>query len=148
MDAFIRVLNLLPRLNYDELRLVAQRTAKLRILTPKSGANNGSKQAVLEGQNDKVVSSSSTSTAVSEEATAVIQFLNEKSGKNFRATGVNLTFVEARLRSGATPEQCRGVVVRKCREWLGTSQAIYLRPATLFNAEKFEQYLGEIGGKN
>ena len=31
MDAFIRVLNLLPKLNYDELRLVAQRTKELRL---------------------------------------------------------------------------------------------------------------------
>ena len=51
----------------------------------------------------------------------------------------------ARLRSGATVLQCRQVIAKKAREWQGRADmAVYLRPATLFNATKFEQYVGEL----
>ena len=42
-------------------------------------------------------------------------------------------------------EECRAVVALKCREW-GQDDKMekYLRPATLFNREKFNQYAGEL----
>ena len=37
------------------------------------------------------------------------------------------------------------MIVRKNRVWKGNAKMEeYLRPATLFNAEKFEQYMGEL----
>ena len=39
----------------------------------------------------------------------------------------------------------RAVVVRKCRDWAADEKMEpYLRPATLFNATKFAQYVGEV----
>ncbi len=51
----------------------------------------------------------------------------------------------ARLKSGATVMNCRQVIVRKNRDWKDDiKMAKYLRPATLFNDVKFEQYMGEL----
>lgn len=79
-----------------------------------------------------------------EAAKEVLAFLNAKTGRSYRPVDTNLRLIEARLKAGATVENCRGVIVRKARVW-GTDpkMAEYLRPATLFNATKFEQYLGE-----
>lgn len=78
-------------------------------------------------------------------ARALLDFLNEKSGKAFQPTSVNLDFIAARLREGYSAKQCRQVIVRKCRDWLADEKMReYLRPATLFNREKFNQYAGEL----
>lgn len=75
----------------------------------------------------------------------ILDFLNEKTGKNFRAVQVNLEFIQARLREGATVQDCKCVIAMKNREW-GTDESMrkYLRPATLFNRTKFWQYHGEM----
>jgi uncharacterized phage protein (TIGR02220 family) len=78
------------------------------------------------------------------QASEVLAFLNEKAGRRYRESRPNMAFIEARLREGATVTECRQVIVKKCREWLNTEQALYLRPATLFNATKFSQYQGEL----
>lgn len=77
-------------------------------------------------------------------ARRVLELLNTESGRSFRFVPANLKLIEARLKSGATEQQCRAVIIRQCREWRGNpDMAPYLRPATLFNALKFEQYLGQ-----
>lgn len=77
-----------------------------------------------------------------EQAKDVLEFLNVKAGRNFRPTRVNLEFIENRLKEGYTLEDCKQVVAMKCREWAGTEMDMYLRPSTLFNCEKFNQYVG------
>ncbi|MBK6900108.1 MAG: conserved phage C-terminal domain-containing protein, partial [bacterium] len=56
--------------------------------------------------------------------------------------------VADRLRQGFTEEELIAVIDLKASQWLGGEFAKYLRPATLFNKTKFEQYVGEIGAKN
>lgn len=81
-----------------------------------------------------------------EEAEGILAFLNEKAGKRFPPTKANLDFISGRLKDGATSVECRQVIAMKCREWLGDAEnKKYLRPATLFNATKFSQYVGELG---
>ena len=78
------------------------------------------------------------------EAVEVLNFLNVKTGKSFRAIATNLRLIEARLASGATVQDCKSVIARQKRVWeTDPEMHKYLRPATLFNATKFEQYLGE-----
>ena len=77
------------------------------------------------------------------QARDVLNFLNEKTKCRFRHEDTNLKLIVARLKSGATIDDCRAVIARKFRDWHGTDMQKYLRPATLFNAVKFEQYLGE-----
>ncbi len=80
-----------------------------------------------------------------QEATEVLAFLNAKASRNYQPTDTNLDLILARLREGYTPAQCRQVIAKKTREWLPNDKMReYLRPATLFNREKFNQYVGEL----
>lgn len=79
------------------------------------------------------------------QAIEILEFLNEKTGKAFRPVDTNLKFIISRLKSGAQVEDCRAVIAKKYREWKGDPVMVdYVRPATLFNATKFEQYFGEL----
>jgi uncharacterized phage protein (TIGR02220 family) len=81
----------------------------------------------------------------SPDAYAILEFLNQRTGKNFRLVDVNLRLIDARLSSGVTPDVVRAVIVRKWREWKDRPDMHrYLRPETLFGATKFEQYVGEV----
>ena len=80
------------------------------------------------------------------QAIEVLSFLNDKAGRCYRPVDANLRLIEARLRSGATVLECRQIITMKVRDWEDDSvMRKYLRPATLFNATKFEQYYGELG---
>lgn len=79
-------------------------------------------------------------------ALEILNFLNEKTGKRYQPVPANIEMIVARLKDGATVEEMRMVVAKKCREWSGDEKmAIYLRPATLFNRTKYAQYQGELG---
>jgi len=80
-----------------------------------------------------------------QQAEEVIAFLNEKAGRRYKPTQVNLDFILARFKEGYTIEEVRAVVAMKVREWSHDDKMCkYLRPATLFNREKFNQYAGEL----
>ena len=78
-------------------------------------------------------------------AKEVLDFLNEKTGKSYQPVRANTDLINARLKEGASVDDLRAVVAKKCREW-GADEKMsrYLRPATLFNATKFAQYRGEL----
>jgi uncharacterized phage protein (TIGR02220 family) len=79
------------------------------------------------------------------DALQVLQFLNEKTGRNYEPVPANLELILARLKEGASVEDLRAVVAKKCREWATDEKmSAYLRPATLFNRTKFAQYKGEL----
>jgi len=75
----------------------------------------------------------------------ILNFLNEKTGRNYQPVKSNLSMISARLKE-YSKTQLRQVIAKKCREW-GTDEKMepYLRPATLFNATKCAQYVGELG---
>lgn len=85
-----------------------------------------------------------------------ISYLNEKTGKNYRPVESNLKVIESRLSEGYTLEDCKTVIDHQYTRWHGTKYEQYMRPATLFQASKFDGYLnsppslyerGEIGTK-
>lgn len=79
------------------------------------------------------------------QAKEILQFLNEKAGRAFHPDEVNMKLIIAQLKTGATVVDCKQIIAKKVREWKGIAEmAIYLRPATLFNATKFSQYRGEL----
>lgn len=81
--------------------------------------------------------------------TAVVSYLNEKAGTNYRASAENTKkLIRARLAEGYTLEDFKTVIDIKCAEWLNTDYAKYLRPNTLFQNSKFEQYLNQKGVSN
>jgi uncharacterized phage protein (TIGR02220 family) len=84
------------------------------------------------------------SNGFSAQATELLEFLNEKAGKTYRAVPENLALIEARLRAGATVGDCKAVIARTCREWRGKPEMQeFLRPETLFDPKHFESYLGQ-----
>ena len=79
------------------------------------------------------------------QAIEILEYLNANTQRNYRFVESNLKFIAARLKSGVTDLQCREVIFNKCQQWgKDPKMSEYLRPATLFNSTKFEQYLGEI----
>ena len=86
----------------------------------------------------------SPKTPLVEQARRILAHLNEKSGRNYRPGKVNLDLICNRLKE-ASEAECMAVVDCKARAWRYDAEMCdYLRPATLFNATKFAQYLGEI----
>ena len=71
----------------------------------------------------------------------VIDFLNAMAGTKYKSTTAKTQqLIKARLAEGFTLEDFETVIKKKCREWLDTDFAKYLRPETLFGP-KFESYL-------
>lgn len=82
---------------------------------------------------------------------AVLDYLNEKAGTNYRASSkATQQHIKARLAEGFKLDDFHTVIDKKCAEWLGTDFEKYLRPSTLFGS-KFENYLNgkqQTKGKN
>jgi uncharacterized phage protein (TIGR02220 family) len=69
------------------------------------------------------------------------QFRNPKGGK----LSPNGAMIVARMIEGYTALQLREVVHLKAEEWRADEKmAKFLRPATLFGAKNFSQYVGEL----
>ena len=79
------------------------------------------------------------------EAKRIIHELNKKTNRRYRPTETNLRLIISRYKEGFTTQEMLAVIAIQCREWIGTDQEMYLRPATLFNATKFNQYVGKVG---
>lgn len=95
----------------------------------------------LTKDNQKTVSEPEANDTIGE----VIGYLNERACRNFRMSKSNIKFVAARLKAGATVEQCKAVIDAKVAQWANDPKmAEYLRPETLFNETKFESYLGSL----
>ena len=78
-----------------------------------------------------------------------IDYLNKKAGTKYKYTSdKNNSLINARLEDGYTVDNIKKVIDIKCAEWLNTDMAKYLRPETLFNKTKFENYVNQKeGGK-
>jgi uncharacterized phage protein (TIGR02220 family) len=75
----------------------------------------------------------------------VIDYLNKRAGSTFRLVDSNVRLVKARINEGASVEQIKAVIDAKDKDWPpGNEYRKYLRPSTLFNATRFEQYLGQL----
>ncbi len=88
---------------------------------------------------------SSSNSFFRETAKEALRFLNEKTGRNYEPVEANISLITARLKEGATLQECKSIIAKKRREWIGDEKmSQYLRPATLFNKTKFAQYKGEL----
>lgn len=80
-----------------------------------------------------------------QQATEILRFLNEKTGRAYRPVDATLRPIVARLREGYCADDIRAVVANKCRQWSGDEKMnTYLRPKTLFGAENFANYEGAL----
>lgn len=83
--------------------------------------------------------------AFSYQSKEVLEYLNEKAGKRYKAVDRNLKHIKARLREGFTVDDCKSVIDKKCAEWAKNERMNqYLRCETLFGG-KFESYLNQNG---
>lgn len=74
-------------------------------------------------------------------ASSAIQYLNEKTGGNYKTTASVVRNIGAIIDAGHTAEDIRAVIEKKCAEWIHEPKMrAYLRPSTLFG-DKFEEYL-------
>lgn len=74
----------------------------------------------------------------------VLDYLNAATQSKFRETPSNLKLIEARMKEGASVDDCKTVIDAKVAQWQhDTEMSQYLRPETLFNATKFSQYCGQ-----
>lgn len=80
-------------------------------------------------------------------ADEVIDYLNSVAGTNYRHTKTNRRYINARIAEGYTIDDFRRVIDSRWRAWQRTSMQEYMRPATLFNSEKFDGYLNAINVK-
>lgn len=72
----------------------------------------------------------------------VIEYLNIKTGSNFKATTKPyIQAIRSRLKEGYTVDDFKTVIDKKCREWKGTKLEKYLTPKTLFAPSHFDTYL-------
>lgn len=78
-------------------------------------------------------------------AEPALKRLSERTKVGFGACVSNVRWVERLLREESPPTErdLRLVVWHYCNEWLGTPQAKYLQPSTLFGVEKFAERLAQ-----
>lgn len=73
-----------------------------------------------------------------------LNHLNETVGRNYKPVKANTDLIKARLKDGYTKDEIFHVINVKASQWItDVTMEKYLRPATLFNASKFSQYVAE-----
>lgn len=69
-------------------------------------------------------------------------YLNTVSGKSFKiTTESNRKFVRARINEDYTMDDFKRVIDNQWLRWKDSDMVEYMRPSTLFNAEKFQSYI-------
>lgn len=83
--------------------------------------------------------------ALRAEAVQILIFLNEQTGRSYEPVPENIDRIVARLKGGTSADDVRSVIAMKCREWGKDEKMVkFLRPKTLFAAENFANYKGEL----
>ena len=76
----------------------------------------------------------------------IIEHLNRTTGSKFQPVGANEKLISARLKEGLSVQTLKAIATKKHAEWgKDAKMAQYLRPATLYGAEKCHQYAGQLG---
>lgn len=116
------------------------------VCTPNDLNNNLHKQKVETPvqenpeQNIHLLKDSSTKKKI---YNAVLEILNDAANTSYKAsTKKTRQLIDARLSEKFTLEDFKSVILKKSKQWKGTSMEKYLRPETLFGT-KFEGYLNE-----
>lgn len=101
------------------------------IAPPKGGVKNpNSKQETINKNHETLLE--------------CLNYLNQRTKKNFKPVETNLSFINARLNEGYSKEDIFHVVDVKVSQWLNDPRmSNFLRPETLFNATKFSSYVAE-----
>lgn len=91
--------------------------------------------------------SSGSSTGEHAQAVEVLAYLNRVSSSRFQPTAKNLGFILARMAEGYPAHVLKLLAYHRLTVWRRDPKMLeYLRPATLYNAEKCNQYAGQVPG--
>lgn len=79
-------------------------------------------------------------------AQCVIHYLNDKTGKQFKAdSAATRKFIHGRMKEGYTQQDFIRVIDLQTKKWLNNREFNqFLRPSTLFSATNFENYVNEL----
>ena len=98
-------------------------------------------ETTTETTNNNILSGNPTASRIPYKE--IVDYLNEKTGKNFKhKTAKTRKFIEARWNQDFRLDDFKKVIDVKTDEWLNTDSDKYLRPETLFGT-KFEGYLNQ-----
>ena len=117
--------------------------------------------STIRGQKEKEKEKDTTTSSSDESDTQVpipyqeiLEYLNEKAGKNFNHKAeAHRKLIRARWNEGYTVENFKTVINNKASQWLGKFDRDnkpldrYLRPSTLFAQKHFDNYLNETVSK-
>jgi len=80
-----------------------------------------------------------------DDAVEVLEYLNLKTGRNFKPVKPSIRHLKARMSEGYSTSDIKRVIDSKCVQWIGdTRMQEFLRPKTLFAAENFSEYFGQL----
>jgi len=100
-------------------------------------------------KNDKNVKKEDT---LSSRCALIISYLNEKTGRKEKGkrgfdpkNESTINFIRARFNEGRTVKDFIDVIDKKVKDWLSDEKMFkFLRPSTLFDRTKFENYINEL----
>lgn len=80
-----------------------------------------------------------------DDAKSILEYLNKKTGKDYRLIPTHLDLIRARLKEpGVDAEGVKQMIDSKCAEWLRDAEmSKFLRPKTLFSKSNFSSYYDE-----
>lgn len=142
----------IPKRDSDNIKFIGNDYVIME--DPQAEIRHAENRDALDGSllsTNPVLSTNIKYIVASEEQEKIVQHLNDvlgkKPGKGFRSNNQQmLKLLNARLKD-YDYEDVINVIDVKAKQWLGTDYAMYLRPTTLFNVNKFEAYVNQIDCK-
>lgn len=125
----------------NEYERIRTNTNVYERIPPNTNVANTNTKTTTTTKTDTGTTTTSSETDAGLLSFDLIQYLNEKTGSDYKADKANAVRVQSLLDSGYTPLQLRTVIDKKVDEWMNdTKMRPYLRPSTLFG-DKFGEYL-------
>ena len=126
--------------NYKQWEVLSKKQPVIKKATIVIKSDNKPLSKVMDTKDNK-----DTITKDKEIYSRVIDYLNLKTGKNYKHTSKEtIRFIKARLNAGFTEQDFFTVIDNKCFKWLTDPKMFeFLRPQTLFGT-KFETYLQDV----
>ena len=119
--------------------LPKQAPTKERSTSLTVGTISPEKEKRVQGKEALPKSATLPKQAMTPEIAEVLAYLNQKVKRNFRNPGE----IPARLKEYSVAD-CKRVIDKKCKEWLGTNMVSHLDPVTLFRPSNFDRYLNQV----
>ncbi|ETO40012.1 hypothetical protein B808_1121 [Fructilactobacillus florum 8D] len=137
----------IPMLQKPKLQNVTSENETLRTNNKRTNntSNTNSKREALSSSDEPDAVSTKNQPTEKTDCQIIIDYLNAETGKHYLNTSANRRLIEARFKDGFTVSDFKTVIDNQSFAWSrDRKMSQYLRPATLFQASKFEGYLNNI----